>query len=797
MTTSRPVLARYAPAFLILPLVCLSGCGSPEQRAQGYYDSGMALIEKKDDYSARRELLNSVKYKADKVEVWKALAGVDERTQAAQALFRDLRRVVELDPDDLDARLKLASMMAAGGAADAALKVIEAGKEGDKPNARLHAVKATILARTNDPVGAVREAQRAIEIDPNEIDAASILAARKVADGDSAGALKLLDALHPAPKDETRIALEKVQVFARKGDLPQAEALLRQIIAKSPENSTYQTQLIQILLAQRRFDEAEKELRARVAANPIDSRIGLDLVRFLGAVKGADAARAELDGRIKAGGEVFDYQMALADLDAVQGRFDDAINLLKMLASSAPAADKKTSAKLKIAELYLSKSNVAFAEPIITEILAGDRRNAGALKLRASIKIDRGQIDEAISDLREALNDQSKSPDLLILLATAYERGGKNELADRQYADALKSSGSNPGLALQYVAFLERRGDAARAEDVLAEAATRNPNNLQILSSLAQVRLSQKNWTGALTVADTIGQSEANRSLADQIRAAAFAGQNKNDQSVAALEDAHKVAPDAVPPVLSLAAAYMRQGQADKASALLQDLNKKFPTNAQILVLLGEIKLAQKKEDDALQNFKSAVAQQPKDPNGYIALSDLYVRQKNFDAASNVLQAGLREQPGNLNFRLSYSGLQILKGDNEAAIAQYEAILKDQPNSVVAINNLVSLLLDHRSDKESLARALSLADTLKNSSVPQFQDTLGWAQYKRGDYKAAILTLEAAKTKLPGLAAVHYHLGLAYEAGGQSDKAAEQLKNALALEPDGTPLNQSIRAAMK
>ena len=83
---------------------------------------------------------------------------------------------------------------------------------------------------------------------------------------------------------------------------------------------------------------------------------------------------------------------------------------------------------------------------------------------------------------------------------------GKNELADRQYADALKSSGSNPDVALQYVAFLQRRGDAAHAEDVLTDVVGRNPNNLQVLSSLAQVRLSRKNWAGALAIADAIGQ---------------------------------------------------------------------------------------------------------------------------------------------------------------------------------------------------------------------------------------------------------------------------------------------------
>lgn len=798
MTISRLLHYRFGTAVLLLALISLTGCGSPEERAQGYYKSGMALIEKKDDYTARRELLNAVKYKSDKVEVWKALAGIDERTDAQQALFRDLRRIVELDPKDLDARLKLARMLTIGGAPDAALKIMEVASEGEQPSATFHAVKAIILARTNDPAGAIREAQRAYEIDPNNIDAVSILVSKKVADRDPDGALKLLGSLHTdSAKDETRIELEKIQILARKGDLAGAEKLLRDVLAKNPNQPAYHSQLIQILIAQRRFDEAEKELRARVAAEPADSKIGLDLVRFLNAVKGPDAARNELDARVKAGGDVFDYQIALADLDVTQGRSDDALKLLQTLVGSETNATRKSTEQTRMAEIYLSKSNVAAAEPLITEILTADRRNSGALRLRAMIKIGKGNFDGAISDLREALNDQPKSPNLLVLLATAYEKSGKNELADRQYADAVKFSNLNPGVTLQYIAFLQRRAEPARAEEVLSEAATRNPNNLQILSALAQVRLSQKKWAGALRVADTVGQSDANRGLADQIRAAALAGQNKLDQSIAALEDAHKASPDAMQPVASLASAYVAQGQSDKAEALLQDLNKKYPANAQILVLMGQVKLAQKKDDEAIQEFKAAVAQQPKDPVGYGALSDLYTLQKNYEAAGNVIQAGLKEQPENLNFRLALAGLQIQKGDQDAAIAQYDAILKDQPNSLVAINNYVSLVLDHRSDKESLNRAFNLSDSLKNSNVPQFQDTFGWAQYRRGDYKDSVATLESVVAKLPNLAAAHYHLGMAYAAVGQSDKATEQLKSAFALEPDGTDLKESIRSAMK
>jgi pentatricopeptide repeat protein len=779
----------------ILSMVGLAGCGSPETKAQNYYERGMALIAKNDDLNARLELLNAVKYKADKVEVWRALAGIDERTKG-QSLFADLRRIVELDPNDLDSRLKLVRIMVAGGAAEAALKILDVAKEGDTPNANLHALKAVILARTNDPAGALKEAQRAIEIDANNVDAVGYVAARKASEGDGDGALKLLAGLRPDPKDETRIAVEEIQILLRKGDLQKAEPLLRKLIAKDPKQPAFRNLLIQVLMAQRRFDEAEKELRAKTEADPADSKAGLDLVRFLIAVKSPEAARAELDARIKAGGDVFDYQMALAQLEAGQGKVDDAMQLLQTLAKSATTPARKAAAQLNIAEIYLGKRNLAAAEPVIAEILAADRRNIGALRLRASIKIGRGDIDGAVADLREALNDQPKSADLLMLLAVAYERGGKPELAERQYADAYKSSNLDPAVALRYVAFLQRKGDLTHAEDVLVEVAPRNPGNVQVLSSLAQIRLSRKNWTGALAVADAIGRLGDKSGVADQIRAAALAGENKVDESVSAMENAHKAAPDQVGPVVALVSGYLKQGLPDKAMALLQEMNTRFPGNPQLLVLTGQALVSQNKDDEALQSLKAAVTAQPKNPIGYNALYEFYVRKKNLDAAVDVIQAGLREVPDNLNFRLALGGLQIQKGDNDAAIAQYESILKDQPKSAVAINNLVSLLLDNRSDKDSLNRAFALSDELKNTNVPQFQDTFGWAQYKRADYKAAVSVLENAAIKLPTLAAVHYHLGMSYKATGALDKAEEQFKIALDLEPEGTPLKQNIRAAM-
>src|SRR3981081_2579355 len=112
-----------------LPLILLAGCGSPEERAQGFYEKGMELIAKNDDLGARVQLLSAAKYKADRVDVWRALVGVEERLKSGPSVFQDLRRVVELDPNDLDARVKLARIMAGGGGAGRALQKMQGVEE--------------------------------------------------------------------------------------------------------------------------------------------------------------------------------------------------------------------------------------------------------------------------------------------------------------------------------------------------------------------------------------------------------------------------------------------------------------------------------------------------------------------------------------------------------------------------------------------------------------------------------------------------------------------------------------------
>ena len=787
--------ANIRAAFVALAILQVAGCSSSEQRAQSYYDHGKQLLAAKDYPRARIEFLNAVKYNKKLLPAWQSLAQVDELTHSWQDLVPVLHNIVELDPSDMVSRIKLGRLLLVGGAFNDALQLVNDVKDPEAQNADLLALKGAILFKLKDSAGAIREAQAALKIDPNNTDAMFVLAGDDFARGDAKAALDILNNPAMAQKNEIGIDLFKLQILEKTQDLPQAEVILQKLIDLHPKEISFKKELIRLYLLQHRNDDAEREQRSLVAADPSNTQAQLDLVGLLIATKGPAAAKQQLVDLINAGGDTFAYQIALARFNVGQGNVADAVASLKKLIGDTSSPDHVLAAQINLAELYLAQKQTDAADPIVSDILKKDDRNTSGLKLRAAIRLNRDQLDGAISDLRQALNDQPRATDLMMMLALAYERSGSIDLAEKEFADGMKVSNFDPTVSLNYVAFLRRHGSVEHAEDVLTDLASRWPKNIAILSTLAQVRLARQEWAGAQDVAEAIKKISANPVVGDELLGAALAGRNKLDESIVALQDAYTSAPNAVQPMSALVRAYMADKKPDQAIAFLQSVLKANPSNAEAYVLLGSVQLSNKAPDQALQSFKMAVAKQPKNIIGYTALTNYYVLQKDYDDALKTTRAGLAEQPDSLPLHLTLAGILEATGNFDAAITEYQSMLSTNAGSIIIANNLASLLADHRTDKASLDQAEALAASLQSSPVPQFKDTLGWVNYREGNYQAAVPLLETAAAALPTVPLIHYHLGMAYIATAQPGKAAEQLKIALDHAPDHE-LEANIRAAM-
>jgi tetratricopeptide (TPR) repeat protein len=789
-------------AVVVLIALQLGDCSSPEERAQKYYENGVKLFSQHDNAKAAIELRNAVKLKKDLPEAWKILAQIDEASRNWAGLAADMRALVDIDPQDASARLKLGKLLLLAGSSKEALSVANSGLQLDDRNANLHALKAAISIKQNNQSEATREAQLALELDPTNADALMVLAVNRLGTGDAKGALSLLQdtRVSQAIDRENNIGFQllKIKLFGQTGDSASAEAALKKLVELNPQEPSYRKLLVNFYIEQHRLDDAESELRNSAAAHPSDSEAELELVKFLYAIRrSAPAAQQELKKRIDAGGDVFTYQMALAEINFAEDRLSDGKELLEQLASENSSAEHRRKAKNALAQMYLGQRNFVTAEKLAGEVLHDDPHNVAALKVRASLHLERAEFDAAIADLNDALNSQPRSTDLMLLLAKAYERSGLIELADKELADATRVSNLDTKIGLEYATFLQRRGSIARAEDILSRISKRWPNNTSILSALGMVRLARQDWSGAQEVADSIRKTDGGAGgLADQILGVALVGRGKYDDAITAFQNAYKAAPSAAQPMDSLVGAFLKANRKDQAIAFLKSVLAKDPNNANALVLMGSVQLSSGAIDDARKNFVAAVEAQPKDIVGYRALAELYLGQKNYDEAIKIVRSGIEQRPDATLFHMILANVFERKADYESAISEYQSLLDKEPGHLIAANNLASLLLDHRTDSTSLKKAQSLAVFLRKTEIPQFKDTLGWASYQRGDYRTAVSLAEEASAALPDQATVRYHLGMGYIATGQLSRASEQLKKALEL-ASNTPLAEQIRAALK
>src|SRR5664280_1990225 len=145
---NRPRVLNSCVCFVLAALL-LAGCSSKEERAQAYYAHAMQLISQHDDVKARIELRNALQIQDNMIAAWQALSQLEERNKNWSGVFGASRKIAELAPKDIDARLRLARLALLGGALDQALDWVNKADEIDPKNTAAITLKAGILLRLN------------------------------------------------------------------------------------------------------------------------------------------------------------------------------------------------------------------------------------------------------------------------------------------------------------------------------------------------------------------------------------------------------------------------------------------------------------------------------------------------------------------------------------------------------------------------------------------------------------------------------------------------------------------------
>src|SRR5690606_32815868 len=106
-----------------------------------------------------------------------------------------------------------------------------------------------------------------------------------------------------------------------------------------------------------------------------------------------------------------------------------------------------------------------------------------------------------------------------------------------------------------------------------------------------------------------------------------------------------------------------------------------------------------------------------------------------------------------------------------------------QPDNPTLLNYLGYLWVDTGTRVEEGAAMIARAHAAdpKDGNI---QDSLGWSQFRQGQYEAAVVNLEGAVDKEPANAEINDHLGDAYWAVGRQREPGFQWNRVLSQEVD-------------
>lgn len=790
MTIRRMIAAASIAATLGL----LSACDSSEQRAEKYYQSGMEYLEKGDIDRALVEFRNVFKLDGRHKEARLAYARAEMKRGNLREAYSQYLRLIEQYPDDLEGRRALASIAVRSGNWAEARKNIDAVFV-IAPNDPETILNKTVMdygqaTENNDADAMVQAAKAARQLRkdfPND------MMLRRIGIDDllrqhelDAAARELDEAIALAPDDATLYAT-RLSVYAAQNDLEKVEAGLVEMVGRFPDAPEMTDALVRWYLARNQKDKAEDLLRARITAKPEDSQRLLLLIRFLAEQRGPDAAIAELDKVIAAGNGTAVLASARAGFLFDMGKRDEAISAMQDIVKQKMPTDDLVKIKVGLARMQSVAGNQVAARALVEEVLAEKPDDVEALKLKAGWLILDDNVGEAITLLRTALGVAPRDASVMTLMAQAYERDGNRDLMREMLASAVEASGRAPEESARYAQLLMADNKLLPAESVLLDALRLSPGNVMLLVPLGRVYLAMNDWNRAGDVARQMGQiaDPAAKAGAESLHAEILAGQQNTAEALNYLQDLANAKDAGLPPKIAVVRAHLANNQVAEAETYLDELLKQYPDEPTLRFLDASIQGLKGDVAKAESGYRALLSEDSKRLPVWMALYRLLAGNGDRAKAQTTLEEALAVYPGEGELLWAKAGMLEQDRKFEEAITIYEDLYKRNSANPIVANNLASLLSNHRSDPESLAKAEVIARRLRGSNIGPYQDTYGWIAFLRGNYTEALPELESAAKALPDEPTVQFHLAKTYEALDRKVDALAAYRRALSLAGDG------------
>ena len=729
-------------------LAFTAGCNrDPNVRKQKYLESGKRYEDSGKYKEAAIQISNALKVDKNYADAHYEMAKIYLKMNSASQAYRELLRTVDLSPTNLKARIDLGNLLLAGHAVDRAQDQANAVLAINSNYADAYALEAGVAQSKGDNAAAMKDIQRAIQIDPNHATyhtASALLQSANPANEPAVEA-ELGKAASLDTKDATP-HLVLASLLAKKNDLLGAEQQYLTAISIAPQNLQARASLAGLYLHVGDKYKAEQTLRQAVVDTPDSEEAASLLQQFY-----------DKTGQLDRG------ESAFAELTAKN--------------------PKSFAIKMTYARVLFGRRNFAKASSVAAELSKNNAGNPEVQTLNALLLLNTGKTDDALLLLQKAVKDNPNNAQTQLLLARVAGSKGDLATAETCLQTAAKLSPGNLEAASGLAEIAMQRKDAGTLIEVANKTIQQHPEFVEAYLWRGSAEASRKEFDKAEADYQTVVKNAPDNPTAYLDLGILRVSQGHTPEAKAMLQKALDKDPNSVRALGLLVSYDMQEKQPAKAMARLQAQIAKVPGNGSFYVELAALQLQTKDFKGATASSERAMQLNSSDPEAVRIYTQAAVAQGEIDPAIAVWVKWLGSHPTDARATQILGSLEEAKGDEAKAMEDYKKTMQLDPNSAVAANNLAYLMVENG---QNVDVALTMAQTARRllPDSPQTADTLAWIYYYKGNYGAARELLESALKISPNDASMHFHLGMTYSKLYDKADAQQHLKKAVALAPN-------------
>jgi tetratricopeptide (TPR) repeat protein len=840
-------------ASLLLPMLLSSGFGSclwaetsaacnvpPELVTTGGSASFVALssegawfAQKHLWHCAEDALSKAARLSPDSWKTLYDLGVVEVNEQAYLAAIPNLSRASALKPDSNTVRRALAEATRSSGDLPGAEVQFRRLVELDPQSVQALDDLATVLATEKLYAAAIRYWDQALIIEPDNVDIAISRAEALNTHGATAEAIKSLQKLETKHPSVAGIHFSLGTVFGLQKRFEEGASEFRKALQLDPHDSPARLSLARCLVSQGEYTDVLPLLIPFVKSHPSNA----DAHSLLGfAYRGLEKYElAEQQLRIAAISrpDDGDIQLALGVALMHIGQQKEAVSHLQRAIDLEPSAEAP---RLQMALALKALNDQVNSQAMYQQVRQTQHTNLvenqfATIGKRANELLSTGHADKAEALYREMLqmtpNDAHTYYNLGLALGMqnrkseeteAFEAAvkldphfalarcalGSKYLSEGRLDDALlqltKSLELDPQISeaqVNLAAIYERQGRIADAEALLRRAVDGNPNEATLHLGLGQLLAENAKFAEAQFEVQRAITLDPKSTDALTVLAKIVAREGKVEESINLFRRVLTEDPQNYLSHLNLGIALADHLEIDSALEQFREAVKLNPKSATSHYNLGRLLLDERKSADAIPELQAACQLDPSLSDGFYLLAVAERQSEEINRSLELVQRSIQlapEQPKAL-YLLGQDLLSMSREDE--AIAAWKRAEQMDPKSTEVLYKL-SQILREKEPSEAAKYASLLKARLAEMQATSEADTMGnlaLAAAERHDYAQAIEQLGKAlqvcgDCKEKGT--LKKDLGLVEARSGNVNAAAITLREAATLSPSDNDINTAL-----